>query len=229
MTLFLATVRGEVLPSSESETTVQVKSLSLLGGHPNVHMSEDKPTFKFTDRRLFNADGTPREEVREVREAELAAQTAATSASAAAAGADAARAPEAPPPPGAAAMPAGAAPPAAEAAPGPGATPAEEDDPQEFLMVVEFIASFAAEALGMSPHPEAAGQAHVNLPLARQCIDMLATLERKTQGNLGAEEKRFLDLILSQLRMHYVQLTQQRPAGPAPPRGFSGSDITGGR
>ena len=105
----------------------------------------------------------------------------------------------------------------------------EEDDPQEFLMVVEFIASFAAEALGMSAHPEAAGQAHVNLPLARQCIDMLATLERKTQGNLGAEEKRFLDLILSQLRMHYVQLTQQRPAGPAAPRGFSGSDITGGR
>ena len=191
-------------------------------------MSEEKPTFKFTDRRLFNADGTPREDVREVREAELAAQSAATSAPSPAAGADAARAPEAPP--GAAAMPAGAAPPAAEAAPGPGATPAEEDDPQEFLMVVEFIASFAAESLGMATHPEAAGQAHVNLPLARQCIDMLATLERKTQGNLGAEEKRFLDLILSQLRMHYVQLTQQqRPAGGASPRGFSGSDITGGR
>jgi hypothetical protein len=199
-------------------------------------MSEEKPTFKFTDRRLFNADGTPREDVREVREAELAAQSAATSAAAAATTTPPAapRAPEAPPPPtGAAAAPAGTPPPAAEAArgaaPGPAASPAEEDDPQEFLMVVEFIASFAAEALGMSTHPEAAGQAHVNLPLARQCIDMLATLERKTQGNLGAEEKRFLDLILSQLRMHYVQLTQQRPAGPTSPRGFSGSDITGGR
>jgi hypothetical protein len=194
-------------------------------------MSEEKPTFKFTDRRLFNADGTPREDVREEREA---AQAAATSAAAAAPPAPppASRAPEASPP-SPAVTPAGE-PPAAEAprgaaAPGPGATAAEEDDPQEFLMVVEFVASFAAEALGMSTHPEAAGQAHVNLPLARQCIDMLATLERKTQGNLGAEEKRFLDLILSQLRMHYVQLTQQRPAGGAAPRGFSGSDITGGR
>src|ERR1700754_2807059 len=28
-------------------------------------MSEEKPTFKITDRRLFNADGSPREEIRE--------------------------------------------------------------------------------------------------------------------------------------------------------------------
>ncbi|HEX7176488.1 MAG TPA: DUF1844 domain-containing protein [Pyrinomonadaceae bacterium] len=198
-------------------------------------MSEEKPTFKFTDRRLFNADGTPREDVREEREAELAAQAAATSAAAPPAPPPpTARAPEAPPQqtrPAAPSTgePATAADSARGAVPGPGAMPSEEDDPQEFLMVVEFVASFAAEALGMSTHPEAAGQAHVNLPLARQCIDMLATLERKTQGNLSAEEKRFLDLILSQLRMHYVQLTQQRPAGGAAPRGFSGSDITGGR
>jgi len=195
-------------------------------------MSEEKPTFKFTDRRLFNSDGTPREDVREEREAELAAQAAATSAASPAASPPAARAPEAPPQQASPAAPPTREPtPAAEAArgAGPGAAPDEEDDPQEFLMVVEFVASFAAEALGMSTHPEAAGQAHVNLPLARQCIDMLATLERKTRGNLGAEEKRFLDLILSQLRMHYVQLTQQRPAGGSAPRGFSGSDITGGR
>jgi hypothetical protein len=194
-------------------------------------MSEEKPTFKFTDRRLFNADGTPREDVREEREAELAAQAAATSAAASAASPPASRAPEAPPPQASPAdTPAGEPTPAAARGASPGAAPDEEDDPQEFLMVVEFIASFAAEALGMSTHPEAAGQAHVNPPLARQCIDMLATLERKTRNNLGAEEKRFLDLILSQLRMHYVQLTQQqRPAGGSAPRGFSGSDITGGR
>src|SRR4051794_22371112 len=28
-------------------------------------MSEEKPTFKITDRRLFNPDGSPREEIRE--------------------------------------------------------------------------------------------------------------------------------------------------------------------
>ena len=93
-------------------------------------------------------------------------------------------------------------------------------------MVVEFIASFAAEALGMSAHPMAGGAPQVNLPLAKQCIDMLGTLQRKTRGNLSGEEKQFFELILSQLRMQYVSLSSQRGGGP---RGFTGSDITGGR
>ena len=100
-------------------------------------------------------------------------------------------------------------------------------------MAVEFIASFAAEALGMAAHPGAvATPPQVNLPLARQCIDMLGALQRKTHGNLNEEEQHFLELILSQLRMQYVQLTQRpRPGagGPAPRGGFTGGDITGGR
>ncbi|HVF45637.1 MAG TPA: DUF1844 domain-containing protein, partial [Pyrinomonadaceae bacterium] len=68
----------------------------------------------------------------------------------------------------------------------------------------------------------------VNLPLAKQCIDMLGTLKRKTQGNLAGEEQQFLDMILSQLRMQYVSLTSA-PRPPQGPRGFSGGDITGGR
>jgi Domain of unknown function (DUF1844) len=237
---FLATARGGVLPSPQSENTINVESLSLPGGHPNVHMSEEKPNFKVTDRRLFNADGTARDDVREARDAErqaaddAAATTAAEGAAAAASSApvasDAAPAPGPAPEP--ARTPTGVAPaPGAEPSRGP-AAPAgqEEDDPQEFMMVVEFVASFAAESLGMSAHPEAAGQPpHINLPLARQCIDMLATLERKTRGNLGDEEKEFLDVVIAQLRMHYVELSKQRPAAGGPPRGFSGSDITGGR
>ena len=92
-------------------------------------------------------------------------------------------------------------------------------------MLVEFLASFAADALGMVNHPGGGG---VNLQLAKQCIDMLGTLQRKTRGNLNAEEAQFLDMILSQLRMQYVSLT----GAPRPPqggRGFTGGDLTGGR
>ena len=85
-------------------------------------------------------------------------------------------------------------------------------------MIVEFVASFAAESLGMSAHPGAGGPPpQINLPLARQCIDMLGTLERKTRGNLNAEERHFFDLILTQLRMQYVSLSgaPRTPSAPA--------------
>jgi Domain of unknown function (DUF1844) len=191
-------------------------------------MSEEKPNFKVTDRRLFNSDGTPRDIVREEEP------------------------PHAEPPVSAEALPPAAerpkveGPPAVESAPiasGEGEeargveresaaayererdAPVGAGDPQEFFMLVEFLASFAADALGMVNHPGGGG---VNLQLAQQCIDMLGTLHAKTHGNLSGEEQQFLDMILSQLRMQYVSLT----TAPRPPQGgrsFTGGDITGGR
>lgn len=188
-------------------------------------MSEEKPTFKVTDRRLFNADGTPREDV--VREEEPPAPPAPAEAAADSTAGAGPQREQAAGGSRAESQAAGAAQAddARGAAPRPGA---EDDDPQEFLMVVEFIASFAAEALGMTDRQHPAGQPPLNLPLAKQMIDMLGTLERKTAGNLGAEERHVLDMILTQLRMQYVSLSGA-PKAPAPPRGFSGSDITGGR
>ena len=175
-------------------------------------MSEEKPTFKVTDRRLFNPDGTPREGVERAEEA--------------------APPPAAEPPRPEAGTDAGAQAPAASANESAGASREAEsaaETSQELLMLVEFVASFAADAMGMVAHPGAPAQEEVNLPLARQCIDMLGALRQKTSGRLSAEEQRFLDTILSQLRMQYVSLT----SAPRPPqgggRGFSGGDITGGR
>lgn len=178
-------------------------------------MSEEKPTFKVTDRRLFNPDGTPRDLPREEEPAKP----------------EPAR--DAAPPEPRAAEPATHPAPPEEAAPlsaaeRAGEAPSAEPPGDEgFLMLVEFLASFAADALGMVNHPGGGG---VNLQLAKQCIDMLGTLRRKTEGNLVGEEHQFLDMILSQLRMQYVSLT----SAPRPPqggggRGFTGGDITGGR
>lgn len=199
-------------------------------------MSEEKPTFKITDRRLFNADGSPREEIREeptpapapqpaesgstlsdvadARPAEPAAKGATREAVEEAARAEGVR-------------PEPASPSKAERerdARGP--AQADAGASEEFLMLVEFLASFAADALGMVNHPGGGGG--VNLQLAKQCIDMLGTLQKKTQGNLSGEESQFLDMILSQLRMQYVSLANA-PRPPQGGRGFSGGDITGGR
>ncbi|MDT5269477.1 MAG: hypothetical protein QOH49_1663 [Acidobacteriota bacterium] len=184
-------------------------------------MSEEKPNFKVTDRRLFNPDGTPRDIPREEEPAptpEPVPQQAATPAPE----------PPAPEPPRAATPSEAATPRAPEGEETPEAHGEAQGD-EGFLMLVEFLASFAADALGMVNHPGGGG---VNLQLAKQCIDMLGTLARKTQGNLVGEEQQFLDMILSQLRMQYVSLS----SAPRPPqggggggRGFTGGDITGGR
>jgi hypothetical protein len=182
-------------------------------------MSEEKPNFKVTDRRLFNPDGTPRDIVRE--EEPPSPPAAAT--------------PEPPPPATRTAEPAASQTARAASALSEDTAPRRDEremeesiDPageQDFLMLVEFLASFAADALGMVNHPGGGG---VNLQLAKQCIDMLGTLHRKTRGNLSGEEQQFLEMILSQLRMQYVSLTTA-PRPPQGGRGFTGGDITGGR
>jgi hypothetical protein len=44
-----------------------------------------------------------------------------------------------------------------------------------------------------------------NLPLAKQTIDILGLLERKTRGNLSSDEEAMLRSILYDLRMIYIR------------------------
>jgi len=202
-------------------------------------MSEEKPNFKVTDRRLFNSDGSPREGVvREEQKPEEDVPAAVAPPPArpesARTGAGNQRAAESPS--GAAASPArpsrggdDARPELRDAEqpqprqPQPGAA---EADPTPFANLVMFIASPAAAAMGMTEHPGLA-PGEIDLPLAKHCIDLLATVGEKTRGNLSAQEQQIVDGLLAELRMQYVSLTSTRPA--APPRGFTGGDITGGR
>ncbi len=238
---FVATARAAVLPSSgKYSNKIPAASPAPAGFRrrlTSIKMSEDKPNFKITDRRLFNPDGSPRDIEREEpappptpapsQEADAApapSSTATDSPAASGAGEEPAR-----PAGDEDASTAARGPSASGAAESHGAAAADEDG-QEFLMAVEFIASFAADALGMVNHPGAEGR-EVNPPLAKQCIDMLGALQRKTRGNLNEEEQHFLEVILSQLRMQYVSVTSAGRAGSprgGGGRGFTGGDITGG-
>lgn len=49
------------------------------------------------------------------------------------------------------------------------------------------------------------GEKIVNLPQAREMIDLLTILQEKTKGNLNKEEGILLDNLLFDLRMRYVE------------------------
>jgi Domain of unknown function (DUF1844) len=184
-------------------------------------MSNDQPTFKVTDRRPFNPDGSPRDLPPEERpETKPEPVTAVTAAPEATAGAAAAAAGE----------------PEATTTPPPSEMPgdleeefteeelADARDPAGFLSFIMSIASNAASALGMMEHP-VTHQREVDVELGKHWIDVLGMLQKKTQGNLTSKEQQMLEGLLADLRMQYVSLIN------APPKAqrFSGGDITGGR
>src|SRR6266542_2272808 len=171
-------------------------------------MSEEQTSYKVTDRRLFNPDGTPREVPEDERpeakpEAPLASAAPATAtvepsvvtqSSSTQTAAAPGREPQNQPTP--TERREEAAPQAAESDAGtelPGA-----DDPASFASFMMSIASNAASSLGM--------------------------MQQKTRGNLLPQEQEILEGLLADLRMQYVSLTNAAPKA----RSYTSRDITGG-
>ena len=187
-------------------------------------MNEEQTSYKVTDRRLFNPDGTPRD----VPENERPEPTPVKPEPAIAA---VGSSPEAP-----ASAQAGAAPSTVETTP-PAATseaattPAEggevdlpgAEDPASFASFMMSIASNAASSLGMMEHP-VTHKREVDLELGKHWIDVLGMLQQKTRGNLLPQEEQILEGLLADLRMQFVSLTNAKPKA----RTFSSQDITGG-
>jgi hypothetical protein len=61
--------------------------------------------------------------------------------------------------------------------------------------------------LGDAPHED--NEVRVDLPLAKQTIDLLGLLEEKTKGNLSGEEERLITQILFDLRMRFVEKSKK--------------------
>jgi hypothetical protein len=180
-------------------------------------MSEDQPNFKVTDRRLFNADGSPRELPPEEKPQETIAAKAAAAPEPVAASPQQQSQSEPEPPP----------PPPDMAAEEPELTEeelAEAQDPASFISFVMSIASNAASALGMMEHP-VTHRREVDPELGKHWIDILGMLQKKTAGNLSLQERNMIEGLLADLRMQYVSLIN----APQKARTYTGSDITGGR
>lgn len=79
----------------------------------------------------------------------------------------------------------------------------------DFLGLLNLLAMQAMVGLGGFAGP-GGQEIPPNLELAKHHIDLIDVLDRKTQGNLDAEEKRVIDTTLHQLRMAYVEMVQAR-------------------
>jgi hypothetical protein len=182
-------------------------------------MDDQQPNFKVTDRRLFNADGSPRDLPPEEKPEPKVESKEAVS--------------ETPQPEPVEPIVA-----AASTEPIDNSTDDSTDledelteeeiegaqDPTSFVNFLMSIASNAASSLGMMEHP-VTHQRDVDLELGKHWIDVLGMLEKKTKGNLTKQEAQMLEGLLSDLRMQYVSLANTTTK----PRGFTARDITGGK
>ena len=83
----------------------------------------------------------------------------------------------------------------------------------DFNAFVLSLGSSAVIHLGEAPDPVSGKKLEPpNFPMAQQSIDLLALMQEKTRGNLTEEEARFLQQLLSDLRMLYVHVSQKQPA-----------------
>lgn len=69
------------------------------------------------------------------------------------------------------------------------------------------LASTALIHLGEGPDPDT-GAVKANLVLARQSLDLLEMLFRKTKGNLTADEERLFQSVLTDLRLKFVSASK---------------------
>jgi hypothetical protein len=186
-------------------------------------MNEEQTSYKVTDRRLFNPDGSPRDVPENERPEPVPAKPEDATAASSSPATPATESPSAPE--------------VAEATAPAASGPADEEtdvegaegelpgaeDPASFASFMMSIASNAAASLGMMEHP-VTHKREVDLELGKHWIDVLGMLQQKTRGNLSPQEQQILEGLLADLRMQFVSLTNAAPKA----RGFSSQDITGG-
>jgi hypothetical protein len=74
-----------------------------------------------------------------------------------------------------------------------------------FTAFVLSLASTAAIHFGDLPDPISGQRSELNLDGAAQMIEILSLLDRKTRGNLTAEERQMLEQVLYELRVRFVE------------------------
>jgi hypothetical protein len=92
-----------------------------------------------------------------------------------------------------------------------------------FLGLIHSFQAAAMQQLGKIPNPYTQ-KVERDLPQAKLSIDVLEMLQARTSGNLVGEEARFLQHVLTELRLNYVAEVEEdkkakadTPATPAAP------------
>jgi hypothetical protein len=87
-----------------------------------------------------------------------------------------------------------------------------------FMQVIMMFQGAAMQQMGKLANP-ASGKVEQDLDQAKMSIDILGMLKEKTKGNVNENEGKFLDHVLYELRMNYVdevnKAKQEKAEGPA--------------
>ncbi len=81
--------------------------------------------------------------------------------------------------------------------------PAEID----FATLIYSFATGALISMGLAPDPHTK-KVQKNLTMAKQNIEILTMLQVKTQGNLTEDEAKFLENILTEVRLRFVETSR---------------------
>ncbi len=92
---------------------------------------------------------------------------------------------------------------------------ADLNEDLDFINMVSLLAGTAAAELGERKAGAVAGK--LNLPRARQFINMLVSLQKKTEGRLTDQEKKVLEALLADLQAKYVKAAGLDKNDPALP------------
>jgi hypothetical protein len=98
-----------------------------------------------------------------------------------------------------------------------------------FLSLIFNFQAAALQQMGKMVNPMT-GKTERDMNAAKQSIDLLDCLERKTRGNLIADEERAMQEILTNLRLNYVDEMKrgEEPAAEVAPEPESGEAAAGG-
>lgn len=89
-------------------------------------------------------------------------------------------------------------------------SPSEQNESVKIDLTTFFLSIASAAYMGLGIAPRGSGEkSEENLPLAKQNIDLLELMSVKTKGNRTAEEDRLIDQLLFELRMRFVEKTNQ--------------------
>lgn len=77
------------------------------------------------------------------------------------------------------------------------------DDTPRLLQLIAMFQMAAMQQMGKLPNP-VTNEVERDMRQAKASIDLLETIKRKTQGNLIDAEAEFLDKVLFELHMNYV-------------------------
>jgi hypothetical protein len=95
----------------------------------------------------------------------------------------------------------------------------EEKNQKHTFLLLELVASFqmgALQGLGKIINP-ITGKMEADLNMAAHSIDLLDMLLAKTRGNLLPDETRYVEEVVSHLKLNYVEEANQIGTKSAPP------------